>query len=285
MKPITDINELRRIELEILDHVARFCDERGIKWFLIGGTLIGAVRHKGFVPWDDDIDIGMLRPDYERFVREYPYEGRYGLQTSKRNSYYQAFSKIYDSETAVKERGCVCGSNGVWIDIFPFDGIPDRTFCPSRTRKWHLIQEFIRTVNLPLREREWRLRRRIAAALLLPFRFLVSKRRIGHWLTRMTTGHSVSDSPYIGILVWGYGLREIIPRRAFDGIDFVEFEGRKLPAMSGWDLYLSTVYGDYLTPPPPEKRKSTHDFQAWWNDAAPVTDSNGFDRQVPCKCP
>ncbi len=265
MRPILDIAELRRIELDILDHVARFCDERGIKWFLIGGTLIGAIRHKGFIPWDDDIDIGMLRPDYERFVREFPDRGTYRLRTPERGSYMYPFTKVVDTRTSVREEELTARNLGVWIDVFPFDGAPSRDYCPSLTKTWRRIREYIRTRNLPVSGKGRRLARKLGIWATLPLRLLPNNRAALR-LKRIAMRHSVSDSPYIGILVWGYGLREIIPRCAFDGIDFVEFEGRKLPAMSGWDLYLSTVYGDYRTPPPPEKRKSSHGFKAWWNN-------------------
>ena len=270
MKPITDIDELRHIELGILKHVARFCDERGIKWFLIGGTLIGAVRHKGFVPWDDDIDIGMLRPDYERFIREYPESGVYELRSLERNTYNQPFAKVVDTRTRVKEQWSSLRNMGVWIDVFPFDGIPSSDYCPGLTKSWNRIKAIIRELNHPLLETGVSFRQWIKQLVLLPMRILALPGRLIPYgfpaviLKRIAMRHSVEDSPFIGILVWGYGLREIIPRRAFDGLDIVEFEGMKFPAMSGWDLYLSTVYGDYMTPPPPEKRKTTHPFKAWW---------------------
>lgn len=265
MRPITDIGELRRIELDILAHVAGFCDERGIKWFLIGGTLIGAVRHKGFVPWDDDIDIGMLRPDYERFIREYPESGVYEIRTAERNSYMYPFAKVVDTRTSVVEEGLTAKNLGVWIDIFPFDGAPAKDYCPSLTKKWKRIKQYILTRNLPISGKGRRIIRKLGIWATLPCRLLPNN-RAALKLKRIAMQHSVEDSPYIGILVWGYGLREIIPRHAFNGTTPVTFENRTFPAMSGWDLYLSTVYGDYMTPPPPEKRKSTHNFKAWWKD-------------------
>lgn len=263
VKEITDVGELRQIELEILDNVAKFCDERGIKWFLIGGTLIGAVRHKGFVPWDDDIDIGMLRPDYERFVTEFPDSGMYAIRTAERGTYMYPYAKVVDTKTAVREKDKTARNLGVWIDIFPFDGVPSKDCCPSLTRKWRWIKQYSFTRNLPVFAHGRKLARKIGVWATLPLRVFPNN-VAALALKKIAMRHSVENSPYIGILVWGYGLREIIPRKAFDGMDWVEFEGRKLPAMSGWDLYLSTVYGDYMTPPPPEKRKSTHDFEAWW---------------------
>ena len=194
MKPITDIDELRRIELDILDHVAKFCDERGIKWFLIGGTLIGAVRHKGFVPWDDDIDIGMLRPDYERFVREFPDRGTYRLRTPERGSYMYPFTKVVDTRTSVREEELTARNLGVWIDVFPFDGAPSRDYCPSLTKTWRRIREYIRTRNLPVSGKGRRLARKLGIWATLPLRLLPNNRAALR-LRRIAMRHSVSDRP------------------------------------------------------------------------------------------
>ena len=118
------------VELDLLEQLKTICERHKIKYFAIGGTLLGAVRHKGFIPWDDDIDIGMLRKDYDRFLKvcekelEYPYF----LQTPLTDNCYRAHAQIRNSDTtgyAVTDEGLDC-NKGIFIDVFPLDGVTDR---------------------------------------------------------------------------------------------------------------------------------------------------------------
>lgn len=261
MNEITDVKEVQQIELDILKDVHAFCRDRSIQYFLCGGTLLGAVRHKGFIPWDDDIDIGMLRPDYERFIREYK-SARYGLRCLETNTYTQAFAKVVDTRTLVDERGTTLKNMGVWIDVFPFDGAPQQNYCPMKTRTWRFVQEIILTRNIPLFERGWSWRRHCLVLALLPVR-LLPNRWLAGILKKIAMRHSSETSPFIGGIVWGYGEKEILPRNIFSGVVPVRFEDLDTFAMSGWRDYLTSLYGDYMTPPPPEKRKSSHRFKAW----------------------
>ena len=266
MKEISDIKEFQRIEFDILKDLHRFCESHGIRYFLCGGTLLGAVRHKGFIPWDDDIDIGMLRPDYERFIREYS-SPRYAVRSLEFGNYTQAFAKVVDTNTMVKEHGTTLPDMGVWLDIFPYDGAPSRDYCLMETKQWKRFQQLILTLNMPLFEHGWSWRRHFVVLALLPFRFL-PRSFFASRLDRIAKRHSVTDSPYIGCQIWGYGGKEILPRSVFESTIPVQFEGFHSYAMSGWHDYLTSLYGDYMTPPPPEKRKSTHDFKAWWKDGS-----------------
>lgn len=285
MTPITDTDELKRIELGILRDVARFCEKHGIRYFLSGGTLLGAIRHKGFIPWDDDVDIAMLRPDYERFVREYRAD-RYTLYSPETNSYITPFAKVVDTSTVVKEQDVGLDGIGLWLDVFPLDGAPFKDYDPHRGLAWRLLKKAIRFRNLPFSSPDRTLKQRIGIVLSLPLRLLSNRFLVGR-LRTIAMRHSVHDSPYIGCLVSPYSCtRELQPRSVFEGQDaLVSFEGETFRTMPGWRDYLTSLYGDYMTPPPQEKRKSTHDFQAWWKDATPVSDLNGSDRQGPCKCP
>lgn len=266
MTPITDTDELKRIELGILRDVARFCEKHGIRYFLSGGTLLGAIRHKGFIPWDDDVDIAMLRPDYERFVREYRAD-RYTLYSPETNSYITPFAKVVDTSTVVKEQDVGLDGIGLWLDVFPLDGAPSKDYDPHRGLAWRLLKKAIRFRNLPFSSPDRTLKQRIGIVLSLPLRLLSNRFLVGR-LRTIAMRHSVHDSPYIGCLVSPYSCtRELQPRSVFEGQDaLVSFEGETFRTMPGWHDYLTSLYGDYMTPPPTEKRKSTHDFQAWWKD-------------------
>ena len=128
MKRIS-FEEAKRVELDILLHVAKFCDEHGLRYFLAYGTLIGAVRHKGFIPWDDDIDIQMPREDYEKLLELYPKENtdeKYFLLAPEMKGAHHPYAKIIDTRTVKKELGAKKNNPlGVDIDVFPLDGQPD----------------------------------------------------------------------------------------------------------------------------------------------------------------
>ena len=122
-----DINELRAIQLEILDYVAKFCDEHEIKYWLDGGNLIGAIRHKGYIPWDDDVDVGMLRADYEKFMLMFNENNtRYRFTCYELNrSFYLPSGKVTDTETVLYEPDEKGIKTAVYVDIFVYDNAPD----------------------------------------------------------------------------------------------------------------------------------------------------------------
>ena len=117
-------NEIKTIQLDILQSIHQFCETNNIRYSLAYGTLLGAIRHKGYIPWDDDIDVMMPRPDYERFIQNYPnFCDRNIVQTyNNDNSYYLWCAKVYDNRT---EQITFPTRSGVCVDVFPIDGLPD----------------------------------------------------------------------------------------------------------------------------------------------------------------
>ena len=124
MKKELSKEEIKNIQMEILKSIHLFCVEHNLRYSLAYGTLLGAIRHKGYIPWDDDVDIMMPRPDYERFIKEYSnYESKYTVQTHINDpSYFLAFAKVYDNRT---ELVIFPTKTGVFVDVFPIDGLPD----------------------------------------------------------------------------------------------------------------------------------------------------------------
>ena len=117
--------EVKKIELDMLAYIHKVCVENNIRYWVCGGTLIGAIRHNGFIPWDDDIDIDMPRPDFERF-KKIADSSRYMLLTAENEKYYYASAKLVDNNTVLNENnfeGNIDGL-GVFVDIFPLDGLP-----------------------------------------------------------------------------------------------------------------------------------------------------------------
>ena len=125
-----NLRTLQLIELKILLEIKRVCETNNIKYFLIGGTLLGAVRHNGFIPWDDDIDIGMMRDEYKRFLEVFPLSkgDEYTLETTETDSgHAYLYGKVRLSGTTFQEERNknVLENQGIWVDVFPFDNIPN----------------------------------------------------------------------------------------------------------------------------------------------------------------
>lgn len=130
IKEITKIDELKFISYNILKFVADFCEINNIKYYLFAGTLLGAIRHEGFIPWDDDIDIAIPRDDYEKFIIEFDRNNDVNykvLSIENSNKYYLPYAKVIDNRTLLFEDGKESMPIGVFIDIFPLDSIPDKS--------------------------------------------------------------------------------------------------------------------------------------------------------------
>ena len=124
MRKYIDSEESKRIQLEILDGIDRFCTQRGLRYSLAYGTLIGAVRHKGFIPWDDDIDLMMPRPDYDRLRKEFQADGLYLVDLADRDDCVETFLKVCKSGTVMVDKNFGRELWGVNVDVFPVDGAP-----------------------------------------------------------------------------------------------------------------------------------------------------------------
>ncbi len=254
------MNELQRCELDILKEIDRVCKKHGICYFLSCGTLLGAVRHKGFIPWDDDLDINMDAPDYYRFLKVAPKElsDRFFLQTPDSDWWYKAASKVRMNGTAMMEKAYdgIPFHQGVWVDVFPMTALPDDdvirtgrnrllTFCDL------LLQDafFARTENLPLK---YKLLKSIPRRL----RCLAAKAIRKRVFKPIQSGERCE-------LYDGFPLQK--PR--FCSADFAElidaeFEGEMFPIPKNYDAVLTAHYGDYMIIPPPEKRTGGHDIAA-----------------------
>lgn len=267
MKPINDIAELRKIQLDILKHVDAFCKQNGIKYFLSGGSMIGAVRHHGYIPWDDDIDLMLLRDDYERLISLYTKKdnSEFKLHHFKlEKGYLKPFVKIDNSNTILEEYAEDPIEMGVNIDIFPIDVVPNEK--SKQIKMYKRFQLYKNLINIKIikesTSRAWykNLLVFISHQLLsfLPMKSLIKA------LERNAIQYKGTVSDYCGVAVWGYGVKEINLRKNWDDVMEVDFENTKAPIPCGYDNYLTSVYGNYMQLPPEEKRVSEHLFRAWW---------------------
>ena len=266
MKRIEDISELRSIQMGILDHVHRFCENHHIMYSLSSGTLIGAVRHKGYIPWDDDIDLYMPRRDYERFLREYDGGAYYRVLNPKgEQHYYYTFAKVVDERTLMMEKETEGFEIGVYIDVFPVDYVSDDAQERERVfRKKHLLYK-IRRCKIskanPLRSQLAYLCYRY-----LPLSTAMLNRRIERLIVRQEPTATVCNMTEAGPSVKG-----CFPASDIETAVDIEFEGKQYKAMAGYEDYLTRTYGNYMQLPP-EDQRVTHQFEAYWRCPTPALD-------------
>ncbi len=260
MRRITDVKELRDIQMGILDDVHRFCEEQGLRYSLSSGTLIGAVRHQGYIPWDDDIDIYMMRDDYERFIRTYQdHEGRYRvLNPRKEKHYYYTYAKVVDQRTKMVEKETEGYEIGVYIDVFPVDHVTKDMKERERIFRQKKLLYKIRRCKIsqsnPLKSSlaYWCYRHlpvSVGIIDLLIERLIVKRKPTG-MLCNMTEAGPLS-------------LKACFPAADMKKMMDMKFEDRVYKAMIGYDDYLSRTYGDYMKLPP-EDQRTTHKFEAYW---------------------
>lgn len=260
MKTI-EINELKSIQLEILKNVAEFCDEHQIRWMLAYGTLLGAVRHKGYIPWDDDIDIMMPRQDYEKFFCLYNKQKNVykAEEHSINKKYILPFGKVHDTRTVLKEIRYNNIEMGIYIDIFPIDGsLPNikmikrvdylKKMIIAKYANWGGNRNFINNVKLLL------------AKII---RLFISDEKLFKELREICTINNYDNSSYVGYTADSLVL-EKIPKSALQSVIDAPFEGLNFKIPLGYHEVLTVFYGDYMKLPPVEKRKQQHYFVAYW---------------------
>lgn len=263
--------EIRSIQCEVMQNVHDFMMENNLKYSLACGTLIGVIRHKGYIPWDDDIDIYMPREDYQRLIRLFPetYREHYKLASFERcPGWCRAYANIYDDRTIWEEEKTDKEMTvGINIDIFPVDSVPDdinelkkhinkRKFLTSlwvakyTTIRWS-YRPFVKNIVIILLK-----------VLLLPF----SINRIVKYIDSYIQNYNHSSSKRLFGILGGVIEKQPFLKEDFEEVLLLPFESHEFCVMKGYDDCLRNGYGDYMKLPPLEKRKSHHYFKAYLKD-------------------
>lgn len=252
--------KIQNIELNMLITIDSICKTNGINYFIVGGTLLGAVRHKGFIPWDDDIDIGMLREDYDKFIRSAQsfLPSHLFLQTmyTDSNAPYN-FAKIRNSDTTFIETSTkdLMINHGIYIDIFPFDYYPENRFISwKNNKKITIINHKINTAFYSDTNTKYTIVGKIAN-IVSSICYKDVKQAL---IARDQVFRSVPNSKLITNYCGAWGNREIVPAKWLSQYIDLEFEGHYFKAPIEYDKYLRNIYGNYMELPPLEKRVGHH---------------------------
>lgn len=244
------VKELQKIEKEILAYTDEVCQKLHLRYWVCGGTLLGTVRHKGFIPWDDDIDIFMPWKDYQRLAKEFQNNDRYVLVSpEKGDDYVCLLSKIMDKKTLVREdAGMIRMIDSVWLDIFPLAGVPEdlqerHMFFSDYTELEKKMWESFYRGNGNFKEyMKWYPKQR-----------------------RFLENYDFDQSKFVGVLGTQYGEKDCTTREVYSRTLRMPFEDIEVNVPVGYREYLDNLYGkDWMQLPDESKRVSHHNMEAYW---------------------
>ena len=270
MREIKDLKELQQILLDILVYLDKVCRENNLKYFMVDGTLLGAVRHKGFIPWDDDIDVWMPRKDYDKLAEYVNYDDSpYSFQNPQNvKGFTYSFGKLVDQRTRIEESFDIQIEMGLFIDVFPYDGLPD-----PGTRKYNRFLDkcmFLQSQRIAALY-TWDESKKIRNASLFGWltwklRRIIGCKNIVKMIDKNSRTFPVEGSKMVGSLGAGYKKEQMVDREITEELIELEFEGHKFFAPKAYDSYLRNMYGDYMQLPPEEKRVVKHLSKSWWKE-------------------
>lgn len=253
------LRNLQLVELELFKKFCKVAKENKIRYFALGGTLLGAVRHEGFIPWDDDMDIGIPREDYDRFIEycqnhDVPFE----LHTFRNDDgYYRYFSHIEDPSVKIRRRDkTVEEISSAWIDIFPLDGMPNNKIIRN-IHKYHILYRramyrlscFSKVVDVNKKNRPLHEKIIIKAGQILPTEKMFNVRKELVKLDRVLKKYPYRKSHYLVNAMGAYKFNEMFHKKYYGKGRMYKFEDMYIRGPVDYDTVCTQLYGDYMKPP------------------------------------
>jgi len=271
IKPSAKIGpeDLKKIQLEILDAFVDFCEKNGILYHLAYGTLLGAIRHKGYIPWDDDVDVAVMRADYKRIAREFnKTTTEYNfLCFENENDFPYTFGKIVRTDTiAIEGVEISYPKLGVNIDIFPIDGFPNNRFLRWVSLKIMYLYKMILNAKLIMINKERSNLKNKIIKILKILLFFIDYKKIIKNIIALAQKPDSKNNKFIGISVGVYNEKEVMPVYFYQGVTKAFFEGKQYNIPLRYHDILTQLYGDYMKMPKEEDRQSTHGFEAYFKE-------------------
>ena len=270
-----DLKKIQQGSYQVLKQISDICDKYNWRWFLTYGTLIGAIRDKGIIPWDDDIDIMMPRPDYEKLKKYFSdHESEViPLKLFEKNSvsnYPHYISRISDQRYHLIFKNEADYNIGLFVDIYPLDGIGNDYQTAVKTI--HKTKKLASLCFLTSRKRFSTDNTESKLKMFMKFPAYIWARLMGnsHYINKLeniATRYDYDTSNYVACVGWPAGKkygreRDIFDRKIFE-TKLAEFEDSKFPIPIGYDEFLTVTYGDYMTPPSDAGKKVHHDYIAF----------------------
>lgn len=263
MKKI-EIETQKNILVEILSYIHNICINNGINYSLIGGSLIGAIRHNGIIPWDDDIDIMLFRDDYEKLIKILKNQSKYdwlNVLDSESDGYYYTFAKAVDNRTVAKMEDNLT-EHGLWVDIFPYDNLPDNA---QKRKKYILKGYFYRSVIMSMTtdfNSNSKIKKRFIKRILKFYSNFLNREKFVKKYEKFSMKYKNINTKFVGCLFSPYKLRECFNKEWFEKRKLFSFENEKFYGPTDYEKFLSQLYGNYMELPPAEKQRD-HKINAW----------------------
>ena len=275
--------QLWSIEIDILAEIDRICNAHGLQYFLAGGALIGAIRHNGFIPWDDDIDICMLREDFDKFMKYAKNElgTRFSLQDGiSEPKYFDTIVRVRDNNsTGIIRRDLdhKC-NNGVFVEIYPLDFVNDDTQKYKKQEKViHLYRALLHLNAYGLEKNATSKDKVLYIFSKVLFKFC-SPRRVYEMMQDCCRKYTHADGQFVDELMTKYNCR--YRYEDVSNTEYHIFENRQFRIPVGYDHCLRTTYGDYMKLPPENERLQHHNRVVYYNPYYPYTDTRMHDEAI-----